>query len=171
VRLHEGGKEVAVNTIVVLEPLLKKVVNAIVGQGPKLTFESSVSGIAVIADEERLRAVLAHLIDNALEAAANGGDVTVRLAAREGDAIIEVEDTGIGMDEEFVRNELFRPFRTTKEGGFGIGAFESREFVRELGGRMEVISAPNEGTIIRISLPAMQGAESADRKLQDMEVQ
>jgi putative PEP-CTERM system histidine kinase len=171
VRLHEGGKEVAVNTIVVLEPLLRKVVNGIAGQGPKLTFEASVNGIAVIADEQRLRAVVAHLIDNALEATATRGDVVVRLGAREGQAIVEVTDTGIGMDEEFVRNELFRPFRTTKEGGFGIGVYESREFVRELGGRMEVVSARNQGTTVRISLLAMQGADSADEKLRGMEVQ
>src|SRR5690606_33321085 len=63
VRLHEGGKEVAVNTIVVLEPLLMNVVNGIPAQGPQLTFESNVKGVAVFADEQRLRAVVAHLID------------------------------------------------------------------------------------------------------------
>lgn len=171
VRLHKGGRDVAVNTIVVLEPLLKKVVCGIPGQGAKLTFESNVKGIAVIADEQRLRAVVAHLVDNALEATARGGDVAVRLTAREGEAAIEVADTGIGMDEEFIRNELFRPFRTTKDGGFGIGVYESREFVRELGGRMEVISAPNEGTTVRISLPVMQSDDLADEMFQGMEVQ
>lgn len=170
VRLHAGGKEVAVNAIVVLEPLLQKVVSTVAERNRKLTFESNVNGIAVVADEERLRAVVAHLIDNALEATTDGGRVAVRLSARGGDAIFEVEDNGTGMDEDFIRNELFRPFRTTKDGGFGIGVYESREFVRELGGRMEVISARDQGTTIRISLPAMQSANDADAGLRGIEV-
>ena len=171
VRLHESGKEVAVNAIVVLEPLLRKVVHANAVREPKLTFEATVKGVAIVADEQRLRAVMAHLIDNALEATANGGQVVVRLDARGAEAIIEVQDTGIGMDEEFVRNELFRPFRTTKAGGYGIGAYESREFVRELGGRMEVRSAPGQGTSIRIRFPAVRGTDDADDRLRGMEVQ
>ena len=168
VRLHAGGKEVAVNAIVVLEPLLQKVVNGIAGSKRKLSFESNVSGVAVVADEDRLSAVVAHLIDNALEATSDGGCVAVRLIARGGEAIVEVEDNGTGMKEEFVRNELFRPFRTTKDGGFGIGAYESREFVRELGGRMDVDSAQGQGTIIRISLPAIRSA--TDEGLRGIEV-
>jgi len=170
VRLHAGGKEVAVNAIVVLEPLLQKVVNGIAGSKRKLSFESNVSGIAVVADEDRLRAVVAHLIDNALEATGDGGRVAVRLTARGGDAVVEVEDNGTGMEEEFVRNELFRPFRTTKDGGFGIGVYESREFVRELGGRMDVDSAQGHGTTIRISLPAMRSANGIDEGLRGTEV-
>ena len=170
VRLHAGGKEVAVNAIVVLEPLLEKVVNSIAGSKKKLIFESKVNGVAVVADEDRLRAVIAHLIDNALEATREGGEVAVRLSARGADAIVEVEDTGMGMDEEFVRNELFRPFRTTKDGGFGIGVYESREFVRELGGRMDVDSEKGQGTTIRISLPAIRSDNTTDESLRGIEV-
>ena len=71
---------------------------------------------------------------------------------------------------DFVRNELFRPFRTTKDGGFGIGVYESREFVRELGGRMEVDSAKGHGTTIRISVPAMRSANATDESLRGIEV-
>jgi len=170
VRLHAGGKEVAVNATVVLEPLLQKVVNGIAGSKKKLIFQSNVSGVAVMADRDRLCAVIAHLIDNALEATGDGGRVAVRLSARGGDAIVEVEDNGMGMDAEFVRNELFRPFRTTKDGGFGIGAFESREFVRELGGRMDVDSEQGRGTTIRISLPAMRSANTHEQGLRGVEV-
>jgi putative PEP-CTERM system histidine kinase len=170
VRLHAGGKEVAVNTIVVLEPLLQKVVTGIAGRERKLSFQSDVSGVAVVADQDRLSAVVAHLVDNALEATSVGGRVSVRLAARGGEAIIEVEDNGSGMEAEFVRNELFRPFRTTKEGGFGIGVYESREFVRELGGRMDVDSAQGHGTTIRISLPAMPNSNTIDESLRGIEV-
>jgi signal transduction histidine kinase len=122
----------------------------------ELVFESEMDGMVVVTDEERLTAVISHLIDNALEAIDGEGRVTLRLFARGGDAVIEVEDCGVGMDEDFIRNELFRPFRTTKSGGYGIGAYESREFVQEAGGHMDVISTLGKGTIIRISLPAMQ---------------
>jgi putative PEP-CTERM system histidine kinase len=170
VRLHAGGKEVAVNAIVVLEPLLEKVVTRIRGRERKLSFESDVSGIAVVADQDRLSAVIAHLINNALEATGDGGRVAVRLSARGGDALIEVEDNGTGMEDEFVRNELFRPFRTTKDGVFGICAYESREFVRELGGKMDVDSVRGQGTTIRISLPTMRGPNTIDESLRGIEV-
>jgi putative PEP-CTERM system histidine kinase len=171
VRIHAGGKKVAVNAIVVLEPLLQKVVNRAAGSDRNLRFESTVSEVAVVADEDRLSAVVAHLIDNALEATNSGGNVAVRLKARGSDAIVEVEDDGVGMADEFIRDELFRPFRTTKKGGFGIGVFESREFVRELGGRMAVTSAHGHGTTIRISLPAIRSANIGDEGLRGIEVQ
>lgn len=120
-----------------------------------MIFESDVGRLSVVADKERLEAVILHLVDNAFDAIGGDGQVTLRLSVRGGDAVIEVEDTGAGMEEAFVRNELFRPFKSTKAGGFGIGAFESRDFVDELGGRMEVISRLGEGTSFRISLPAL----------------
>jgi signal transduction histidine kinase len=61
--------------------------------------------------------------------------VTVRLQKINGHAVVEVEDTGCGMDEAFIRARLFRPFQTTKgDSGMGIGVYEAREFVRSLGG-------------------------------------
>jgi signal transduction histidine kinase len=105
--------------------------------------------------------VVSHLIDNAIEASpGRDGRVAVRLTAQGGDAVIEVEDNGKGMEAEFVRNEMFKPFKTTKAGGYGIGAYESREFVRELGGNLDVVSAPGRGTTVRIRLPAI--SEQAD---------
>ena len=71
--------------------------------------------------------------------------------------MIEIKDDGPGMDPEFVREELFRPFKTTKAGGYGIGAYESREYVKELGGRLEIESRPGSGTVVRIYLPAVGG--------------
>lgn len=66
------------------------------------------------------------------------------------------------MDGEFIHGELFRPFRTTKSGGHGIGAYQTRELVRAAGGELEVISAPGAGTTMRIVLPlAKEGAVSS----------
>jgi signal transduction histidine kinase len=57
------------------------------------------------------------------------------------------------MDERFVRNRLFRPFESTKPTGMGIGTYEARQYVRELGGRIEVESREDEGTVFRVTLP------------------
>ena len=115
----------------------------------------------VVLNRERLLQVLEHLIRNAQDATAASGSVTV-LVHRAGQyGIIEVADTGCGMDAAFIRERLFRPFQTTKgERGFGIGAYQTREFVRTCGGTVEVESAPGRGTrfILRLPLAPMLGA-------------
>jgi signal transduction histidine kinase len=70
-------------------------------------------------------------------------------------ACIRIRDDGVGMSEDFIRTRLFRPFDTTKgNAGMGIGVYEAREFIHGLGGRMEVRSAPGEGSTFTILLPA-----------------
>jgi putative PEP-CTERM system histidine kinase len=107
----------------------------------------------VDADRDRLIRVLGHIVQNAIEATPHDGDVALRLKQEDGHAVIEVEDTGRGMDDEFVRERLFRPFDSTKGSGMGIGAYECREYVHELNGKIDVVSRPGEGTLFRISLP------------------
>jgi signal transduction histidine kinase len=59
------------------------------------------------------------------------------------------------MDDAFIRDELFLPFRSTKSGGHGIGAFQTRALIRAEGGDLEVISKIGAGTTMRIILPAL----------------
>lgn len=141
------------DTSVELAPLLRDAVNRKSGAKPAVSLECQDRGLQVRADADRLRSVLGHLIQNAVEAVSDDGHVQVRLHADQGSAVIEVEDDGPGMDAEFIRNELFRPFRTTKNASFGIGLYESREYARQLGGGLEVQSRPGHGTIVRLSLP------------------
>jgi signal transduction histidine kinase len=71
-------------------------------------------------------------------------------------AVVTVRDTGTGMSEAFIRDRLFKPFESTKGlTGMGIGAFESREYVRQLGGDISVTSEPGEGSefVVHIPLP------------------
>jgi len=75
--------------------------------------------------------------------------------------LIEVTDNGPGMDDAFVRDELFLPFRSTKSGGYGIGAFQTRELIRMAGGDLEVISEKGFGTRMRIILPLVSEREPA----------
>jgi putative PEP-CTERM system histidine kinase len=119
------------------------------------------SGLRVLADRERLERVVGHLIQNAIEATPKDGSVTIALARDEGTAgnsavRIEITDTGEGMSEEFIRERLFKPFESTKSAGMGIGVFESREYINELGGRLEVSSRPSLGTTFKVILPLHQ---------------
>jgi putative PEP-CTERM system histidine kinase len=110
------------------------------------------AGLRVLAHEERLERVLGHLIQNAFEAMDGTGTVRVRVGEERGKAMIEVIDEGRGMTPEFIRDSLFRPFVSTKSTGMGIGAYESREYVNELGGSVEVTSQPGQGTTFRVWL-------------------
>jgi putative PEP-CTERM system histidine kinase len=120
---------------------------------PKPQLQVAAAGVRVLAEAERLERVLGHLIQNAIEATPRDGQVTVRLA-QAGDMVqVEVADTGAGMSEEFIRERLFKPFDSTKSAGMGIGAFESREYIHQLGGTLQVRSAPEQGTTFTVSLP------------------
>ncbi len=140
-----------------LDALLHDVVERRAGFRPAPSLELPETPVFVEGDPEQLATVFGHLVQNAQEATPDDGRVTVRLR-REGDhALIEVEDTGSGMDEDFVQHRLFRPFDSTKGlTGMGIGAFESREIIQSLGGNIAVTSMPGKGTHFRITIPALQ---------------
>ena len=137
-----------------LTALLRKVVDSQSQLGSSVDLDLQVERLSVVADEDRLKAVVEHLLQNAIEAVGADGSVRVRLSGEGRMAVLEVEDNGPGMDTEFVRQKLFRPFATTKGTGYGIGAYESREFARALGGQLDVTSEPGRGTVMRIKLPA-----------------
>jgi signal transduction histidine kinase len=80
--------------------------------------------------------------------------VSVTVRRNGGNVDITVADTGCGMSPEFVRDHLFRPFDSTKGSqGMGIGAYQAREFAREMGGEIRVQSVVGEGTRISLTLP------------------
>ena len=103
--------------------------------------------------DERLERVLGHLVQNALDASAPDGKVWVTIERQNDKAAVEVGDTGHGMSQEFIRDRLFKPFQSTKAAGMGIGAYESAQYIRELGGEMLVDSEPGKGTRMRVILP------------------
>jgi len=109
--------------------------------------------LRVRAERERLTRAVGHLLQNALEATPPSGQVTLRGFEEAGQAIVEISDSGSGMDDTFIRTRLFQPFDSTKGAGMGIGAYECRETIRALGGQLEVDSVPGRGTRFRISLP------------------
>jgi putative PEP-CTERM system histidine kinase len=111
-------------------------------------------GIEVVLNRERMLQILEHLVRNAQDATSPDGRITLTVQRAGQRVVIEVADTGIGMDADFIRSRLFNPFETTKgQRGMGIGAYEAREFIRKCGGNIEVESAPGKGTTCIIKLP------------------
>lgn len=103
--------------------------------------------------EDRLARVIDHLVQNALDATPQTGNVAIHLTCEAGLARVDVIDNGQGMSQEFVQEKLFRPFQTTKTTGMGIGAYESFQYVKELGGRIQVESEISKGTHLTLYLP------------------
>ncbi|OSZ69203.1 hypothetical protein CAP39_10490 [Sphingomonas sp. IBVSS1] len=110
--------------------------------------------LIVNGDAERLEQMLAHLLQNAIDASTAGSPIRIDAARSGQELIISIADRGHGMSARFIRQELFQPFQSTKPGGFGIGAYEAREIARAHGGRLDVASREGEGTTFTISLPA-----------------
>jgi signal transduction histidine kinase len=108
----------------------------------------------VHAQPDRLASVISHVITNAQQATQPDDTIAVGLNERDGRALIEIRDSGVGMSEEFIRRRLFKPFDTTKgSSGMGIGVYQAREVIRSLGGDITVVSRVGAGTTFSIVLP------------------
>ena len=118
--------------------------------------------------EERLERIIGHVVQNAFDATDPSGRVWLKLDRVAGLAQIEVGDTGKGMPMEFVRDRLFKPFQTTKPSGMGIGAYESFQYVQELGGKIEVDSELGKGTVVIIRLPSYEIQKVSDLHLTEV---
>ncbi len=137
-----------------LTRLLRKLVTGHSSQLPMPELEIRTQVPSVFADLEQLSTVFSHIIQNAQEATENTEHVIVRLFKQAEQIVVEVEDKGCGMDKAFILKRLFKPFDSTKGlTGMGIGAFESREYIRTLGGDIDVDSTPAKGSLFRITLP------------------
>lgn len=125
--------------------------------------------VLVMGDREALEQALIHLVQNAIDASEANSPVFLDVTADGLHGTIEVVDAGKGMSPEFVRSGLFKPFVSSKAGGFGIGAFEARELVRAMGGRVTVESREGLGTRFAVVLPLAEvvrllGAAGADNR-------
>lgn len=112
-----------------------------------LEHDGSTATVAMSADA--FDTVVTHLLNNAVEAS---GAAPVRLRVRHEArrVVVSIADGGPGMTAEFIRDQLFRPFGTSKREGTGIGAFQARELLREAGGDLHVHSRPGAGTTVHL---------------------
>ena len=151
-----GTPDVSRNARLDLGTIVQEAVGRTRDRSPEPRMNVAGSSLEIVADGERLVSVLEHVIRNAQDSVggAGNGEVSVTLEQRETEAEIAIADTGAGMDARFVRERLFRPFDSTKGSkGMGIGAYQAREYVRALGGDVEVQSSPGRGTRFLIKLP------------------
>lgn len=124
-----------------------------------------VSGDAppAMADPARIEQILTHLVQNAIDASAPDSPVELRLSADATAVIVEIIDHGRGMSAEYIRRDLFKPFSSSKAGGFGIGAFEARALAQAMGGRIDVDSKPGAGSRFTLRLPIATATETQEK--------
>ena len=152
-QLRSGSPAPGGHTIVDLESMLRRIVAAKENFQPQPQLEVHSPGLSLRADRERLERTIGHMLQNAIEATPAEGTVKIRLKEMGGKALIEVADSGRGMSKDFIRETLFQPFETTKTSGMGIGAYETKQYVTELGGQIEVQSEIGCGSSFLLYLP------------------
>ncbi len=145
-----------------LANMLRESIARTAGRRPEPVLEIPEIDLIATLERERFVAIVAHLIRNAQDATSADGSVTVELRQVGEDAEIEIADDGSGMEAEFVRSRLFRPFDSTKGSkGMGIGAYQARAFVVDAGGSLEVWSEPGRGSRFTIRIPARIAEDAA----------
>ena len=143
-----------------LAQLVREVVDNKQGQLPRPNLDVSCENCSVVVEKSRLSNVLGHLIDNAQQATQDDGVIDVSISSSDSMYVIEIKDSGHGMDADFIRDRLFKPFDTTKgNAGMGIGMHESRDFIRSIGGDICVRSELEKGSIISLQLPVLNEGE------------
>ena len=124
----------------------------------------------VMGNREALEQALIHLVQNAIDASQPGSPVFIDVTSDGLSGSIAVVDSGHGMSPEFVRTGLFKPFVSSKPGGFGIGAFEARELIRSMGGSVSVESREGLGTRFAVALPIAEAVRLQDHQTASQEV-
>jgi putative PEP-CTERM system histidine kinase len=163
-QLREGAKPAGVAAGVELAPILMRIESAIQQRGRRVELQID-DRVATRGHPERLERVVGHVVQNALDATPSSGRVWARLAQEAGRVLLEVGDTGAGMTADFIQQRLFRPFNSTKTSGMGIGAYESFQYVKELGGSIDVKSEPGQGTVVTLRLPLFDQRTGTDLRV------
>ncbi len=156
-QLREGATPVDSPRGIELGDVIRRIQAAKESQGRELDVELT-GKIVAKGHEDRIERVIGHIVQNALDATEKQGCVSIRLEREGQNALVRVGDTGHGMTPEFLRERLFKPFQTTKPAGMGIGAYESFQYVHELGGKISVDSTVNVGTEVCLLLPLFETA-------------
>ncbi len=136
---------------ILVEPLLADIAAEV--RPRRALFVGCQAGLAAWGDAGSIRQVVQHLVHNAIDASEPGSPVQVVAVAEQGRVRIDVIDQGVGMTRSFIRDDLFKPFVSTKEAGFGLGAFEALQIAQAMGGAIEVESEPGKGSDFTLWLP------------------
>jgi putative PEP-CTERM system histidine kinase len=152
-RLKSIPEKITINAAVEnIEQLSREVVDEFVKLRPKRIIYNGETAYSRV-DGDEIKKIIVNLVQNALEASNEMGTVLVE-TRKEGNCVcIQVSDNGTGMTEDFMKNQLFRPFRTTKQAGLGIGLYQSRQIAEAHDGKIEVKSDIGKGTVYTVCLP------------------
>ncbi len=130
---------------------------------PGVTYDVRSSGdrpaARAVADPDQVKGILTNLLENAADAAADGGSVLIVTARAGADAVVEVHDSGPGVSVE-ARSRLFEPSISFKKHGCGLGLAISRKNALLAGGDLSLVDGRLGGAGFRLVLPAAEGAES-----------
>lgn len=127
-------------------------------QGVSLTMHCQDSPLYIKGDPNQIKQVLMNVLQNALQACNQKGEVTIQTNRRSSSAVIAVEDTGVGLSHEQL-SRVFQPFFTTKESGTGLGLAICRQIMNEHGGSIQIHSEVGVGTRVTLQLPVATGEE------------
>jgi len=154
-QLKQGEPSISSKSLVNLTHIVHSIAEQHLGSPPIQLLCSDID-IFVQADKIKLSNVLTNLIQNAQDATCQpDGWVKLELSYQQDYAVIKIIDNGIGMDQKFIAERLFRPFDTTKgNAGMGIGAYEARDYILKQGGQLKVDSQPQQGSTFTILLPS-----------------
>jgi putative PEP-CTERM system histidine kinase len=126
-----------------------------VGELPQIKLVQDCQPLPTIpVDAAQIESVIVNLLLNAREAISGPGEIHVTTRSQDGDVLLTVRDNGCGISPEFMANSLFKPFKTSKKTGLGIGMYQTKTVVDAHGGRLTVESEVGKGTTFRVLLPS-----------------
>ncbi len=133
-------------------------------RGVRLEVDLGSGPAIVLLDADLFRQAFLNLVQNSLEAMTAGGTLRVTLAAESGEQLVCVADTGPGIPPEALPY-IFEPFFTTKKEGTGLGLAHARRVIEQHNGSIDCRSAPGQGTLFRVRLPALAPAPRAGERM------
>ena len=145
-----------------LNALLEERVAFLKSGHPELTYELRLDSgqPTALADQDLVKGILTNLLENAAEAAGEGGRVLGITAVNNGNALVEVHDSGPGLSEQ-IRQSLFQPSISFKKGGMGLGLSISRKGALLTGGDIVVVKGELGGAAFRVLLPIESNGNQA----------
>jgi putative PEP-CTERM system histidine kinase len=152
--VEESAEGTTCDLLALLRELLASPALASLPTPVRLSLPEQLEECPVTATRSAMAQVFTNVLVNAVESLPlQGGAVAVAITPAPGGWTVEVRDNGCGIAPDFLRHHLFRPFRTTKDEGLGIGMYQCKTIVEAAGGTIAVSSAEHAGTTVTVTLP------------------